>query len=263
MHKHSESSDTPDLSLRAFAQSFSAEVFHVDSRIMRTLRVLFTRPGQLTRAYFTRPDGKYVQPLKLYFIINFLFFLITPMLNTPQFQVFNFSRDSLSAGNKLYQRMIQEQIQRSGISAGIHEERFDAHLRYNQPAFVFLVIPLFALLLKLLVPRRYYIEHLIFSLHYLSFFLVLLLLMTSLHRVLSLALKSVASASGVVQLVLFGGIVVGLFIYLVVATKAFYENSILPSILKSVLLFVGFVAVMGVYAQFLFFYTLLALTFGA
>lgn len=259
-----KSDNTTDLSLKVVAKSFTKEVFHIDRRIIKTLYTLFIKPGQLTLAYFKTSERRYIQPLKLYFAINFIFFLITPILNTPHFQVFSFSMKSIIGSNQIYQKIIKEQIRTIDVSEEIYEERFNAHLKYNQPAFIFLVIPFFALILNMLnfKNKRYYIEHLIFSVHYLSFFLLFLLVIISLYRVLAFVLKCFSVSSGVVGSILFFAIIMGLLIYLVVATRAFYKNRILPSILKASILFLGFIVTIGVYLQFLFFYTILALKWG-
>ena len=259
-----KSNNPTDLSLKAFAKSFTAEAFHVDSRIIRTLYALFIKPGHLTLAYFKTSERQYVQPLKFYFVINFIFFLITPILNTPHFQVFSFSMKSLSGRNQIYQKIIKEQIQAIDVSEEIYEERFNAHLKYNQPAFVFLIIPFFALILNMVnfKNKRYYIEHLIFSIHFLSFFLLFLLIIISLFRALTFGLNYFTVSNGLVGLIIIVVFIIWLSIYLVVATRAVYKNRILPSILKSIILFVGFIVTMGGYTQFLFFYTILALKLG-
>ena len=265
MENSIKSNKAPDLSLKTFVKHFAAEVFHLDSRIARTLYALFAKPGRLSLAYLQASEKKYIQPLKLYFAINFLFFLITPVLNTPQFRVFSFSMQSISGKNQLYQEIIRKQTRALGVSKEIYAERFNAHLKYSQPAFVFLIIPFFALLLQIVNFRnkRYYIEHLIFSLHFLSFFLLFLLITILLFRVLAFGLKYFSVASGTVGLGVMIAFLLWLVIYLAIATKTFYKTGIWGSLLKSIFLLAGFVVTLGGYIQFLFFYTILALKFGA
>ncbi len=157
-----------DLSLKHFAKSFARETFHIDNRIIKTIGVLFAKPGYLTIAYFRTRDRIYIQPLRLYFLINFLFFLLIPILNTQQFQVFSFNLESFIHGNPFYQKIIENEIQESNVSKQIYKERFNAHLKYNQPAFVFLIIPLFALFLNIVhfKKKRYYVEHLYLHLQF-------------------------------------------------------------------------------------------------
>ena len=264
MDKNMKSNNPTDLSLKAFAKSFTVEIFHVDSRIFKTLYALFFKPGHLTLAYFKTSERQYVQPLKLYFVINLIFFLITPILNTPHFRVFSFSMESLTGRNQTYQKIIKEQIQAIDVSEEIYEERFNAHIKYNQPAFVFLVIPFFAFILNMVnfKNKRYYVEHLIFSTHLLSFLLLFLLIIIFLFRFLTFGLKCFTISSGLVGLIIVIAFFIWLLIYLVVATRGFYKNRILTSISKSLILFAGFIVTIGGYTQFLFFYTILALKLG-
>ncbi|MCD4698427.1 MAG: DUF3667 domain-containing protein, partial [Bacteroidales bacterium] len=126
MDKNKKSNKPNELSLKSFGKSFVEEVFYLDGRIAKTLKVLFLNPGQLTLTYINSSENRYLKPLKLYLIINFIFFLITPILNTPNFQVFSFSLESLSGKNQVYKNMIEKEIQTMNIPEEIYEERFNA-----------------------------------------------------------------------------------------------------------------------------------------
>jgi hypothetical protein len=264
MDKKMKPEDANDLSLKEFIKNFTQDAFHVDKRIITTLHTLFIKPGQLTIEYFKNSEKKHIQPLKLYYAINFIFFLLTPLLNTPNFQVFNFNMKSIIGRNHIYQEIIKEQVNAMDVSAVIYEERFNAHLKYNQPAFVFLIFPLFALLVTMLnfKKERYYLKHLIFSVHFLSFYLLFLLLIIFLYRILAFGLKCFALSNTIVGIILFVAIIIGPTIYLAVATRNFYKNNTLQSIIKALILSTGFLVSVGVYVQFLFFYTILALKLG-
>ena len=51
-------------------------VFNIDSRILRTLGPLFTRPGFLTAEYFAGRQVRYVTPVRLFFFLCVLAFLV-------------------------------------------------------------------------------------------------------------------------------------------------------------------------------------------
>lgn len=259
-----KSNNSTDLSLRSFLKDLITEVFHIDSRIIKTLLALLTKPGYLTLAYLKSSNEKFIPPLKLYFIINFIFFLLIPILNTPQFQIFSFSLKSLSGSNQTYQNIINEQIKAKDLSKEIYEERFNANLKYNQPAFVFLIIPLFALVLNItnLKNNRHYLEHLFLSVHFLSFFLIILLIAIFLYRTLKFVLNYLSISSGYVALIIIIALFMCLSVYLFLALRTYYENGILSSILKLPVLLTGLFLAIGVYTQFLFFYTIIALKWG-
>ncbi|MFH2002835.1 MAG: DUF3667 domain-containing protein [Planctomycetota bacterium] len=259
-----KSLDSKDLSLKSFFKNFASEVFHIDGRIGMTLIALLAKPGYLTLAYFNSWEEKYVQPLKLYFVINFIFFLIVPILTTPQFQIFHFSLKSLTGSNQKYQSIIKEQIQASDVSKEIYEERFDSHLKYSQPAFVFITIPFFALLLGLLNirNRRFYLEHLLFSLHFFSYLLLSLLVTLSLYRILILGCRFLSVPDESVAVILLFGMFLWISAYLFISSGRFYKDEIASRIIKFPILMTGIFATLGLYSQFLFFYTIMALKWG-
>ncbi len=251
-----------DLRLRTFFKNLAAEIFQFDSTTRRTISTLLRRPGQLTRAYFTREGEAYVPPVRFYFIINFLFFLLIPILSNAKFQVFEFSLENLSGQNPYYQRLVDEQVKSLGLSKDIYRERFNAHLKYNKQAFVFLVIPLFAFFLKLFFfnKKYYYLQHLFFSLHFLCFFLISLVLAMLLNRVIIPALSLIAIPTSISIAVLVFGLFIALLVHIFAAIRRYYEEGLLAALLKTPLVFAGFFFSMATfYAQFLFFYTILAL----
>ncbi len=245
-------------SLKNFVKNLTSELFDFDKRILKTICALFFNPGKLSAVYFSDQKEKFLQPLKLYFAINFLFFFLAPLLSTPQFQIFNFNLQSIIGSNQVYQKIIDEEIRDAGVSREIYTERFNAHLKYNQPAFIFLVVPIFALILYLanFRKRQFYSESFIFASHFLSFFLLFLLIVISIYHILSLFFHSIIS------IILIFFLFVSLIVYLFISLRTFFKNKILPTIVKSIFLFIAFFFVIGLYVQFLFFYTILALKWG-
>lgn len=59
---------------------FLDEFFKVDSRILRTARVLFRSPGQLTLDYAEGKKASYLAPFKLYFASSFVFYFVVEQL---------------------------------------------------------------------------------------------------------------------------------------------------------------------------------------
>lgn len=265
MNYKKKSKTSKVFSFNSFAKGFLKETFHIESSIVNTLHALILKPGHLTISYLKTSDSNYVQPLKLYFAVNLLFFILIPILSTPQFRVFSFSIESLSANNHCYQRIIEEQINSNNIPKIIYQERFNAHLKYNQSAFVFLVIPIFAGFLKIinLMSKRYYMEHLIFSIHYVSFFLFSIFASILVYRILTLGLKFFINVDNaiVAQIILLGLLICNLF-YLFKASRSYSSESLISSIVKAPIYLVGFLLILGVYVQFLFFYTVAALKLG-
>jgi len=99
---------------------------------------------------------------------------------------------------------------------------------------VFLLIPLFALLLKLLYLRRKrsYYEHLVFSLHFHSFLFLLYIIAE---------IASVFTGTPQNYIPLF------LFFYLFFALKKVYSQKIFKTLLKNILLLFGYVIIVAIF----------------
>ncbi len=85
------------------------------------------------------------------------------------------------------------------------------------PKLLFILMPIFALILKILYIRRkiYYVEHLVFALHVHTFIFLFLII-----------------AVFIPKWYIILGIIVGIFIYLFLSIKNFYRQSILKSLVK-------------------------------
>lgn len=183
---------------------FLGDTFTFDSRLARSLRPLIARPGFLTREYFLGRRARYIPPLRLYLFISIVFFgLLSFMLSGADFVRMN-GETGAPAGQQQTATEAGKQdggdepnvdvnLFGHGLSPEIenHLERqarkvnespalFARFLLENLPVMMFLLLPVYSLILRLLYPLAgfVYLEHLIFSLHVHAFtFLVLLFLM--------------------------------------------------------------------------------------
>ena len=76
--------------------------------------------------------------------------------------------------------LLDQYTQLRGMTQEEFRPRFAGALQQNLPTMMFFLLPIFALILKVLYPlsKRYYIEHVVFSLHFHSFvFLVTIVLL--------------------------------------------------------------------------------------
>lgn len=73
------------LTLKDLLHDFIHMLTHFDGKFFKTLRVLFTRPGFLTRAYLEGKRRQYLPPVQMYVFTSAVFFFIfyTIMLDIP------------------------------------------------------------------------------------------------------------------------------------------------------------------------------------
>ena len=67
-------------SLGSVVVEFLREMFELDSRLLRTLKLLFFRPGSLTREFSRNRRVSFVSPVRLYIFASFVFFLLLSLL---------------------------------------------------------------------------------------------------------------------------------------------------------------------------------------
>ena len=254
-------SQPAQITMKAFMRQYLSEVLFLEGGLPGALKMLLLRPGCLSRDYCDGQQHGRITPLRLYLGINLLFFLLIPLLNTEQFQIFSFNLESLRSGNSVYQALVEAQIQKSGVEEALYQERFNANLEYSKSAFFILVVPLFALLLYPLYARyrRYLVEHLVFALHFFAFLMLNMLLAAALFRVGNVLFHSLPVAAGVLGLLTPCAMLLWMTVYLGIALRRFYGGGWGAFVLKFPVALLGLLLAITVYAQFLFLHALVAL----
>ena len=116
------------------ARDVAHELVDLDGRIFRTVRLLLTRPGFLSLEHFAGRRARYISPIRLYLF----------------FSVFFFAASALYASTKDDAELLSSTFQRDWV-----------------PRTMFVLVPVAALIVWLVVPRRgrHYPEHFYFALH--------------------------------------------------------------------------------------------------
>jgi hypothetical protein len=150
------------------------EALGLDSRLRHTLVPFFFKPGEVTRDYLSGRRVRYTSPLKMYVVAAAIFFFAFASQERPKVIHFD-AKDKArppEAGkvdNYLLQRV--DRLEKMGPDG---PRLLAANMAGALPKALVLLLPIFALLLKLFWLKRYYAEHLVFALHYHAFGLILL-----------------------------------------------------------------------------------------
>src|SRR5690606_38348379 len=196
---------------------FFDSVFDLDSRTPRTLWPLFAKPGFLTREYFAGHRVRYVSPVRLFFFLSIVTFFVAQL-------TFHVDNDGEPGGGKatvtvtdpdpdkgltvsfngrqwdpvtnpvdiawlpaFADRWINQQIGdglENAAELQADPERFKDAVLGALPSTLFVLLPIFALMLKIiyLFRRRLYMEHLIVALHSHAFLCLAVLLLIGLSE---------------------------------------------------------------------------------
>ena len=188
------------------------ETFEVDGRAWLTIKTLFRHPGVLTSEFLAGRRRTYTSPLRLYLVTSISFFVLITWLAE--------SGVLLDPGqDPLFDAAVQAQF-----------------LSDDLPRLMFVLLPVFALLMKALYFRRLYFDHLIFSIH----------LHTAGYVILAMILLLDDFANRNIGLLVAQSVLFAYFlVYFVVAARRVYDSSWLVTALKSGWVLFGYVLVVS------------------
>ena len=159
--------DAHDLTLKHFFHHGLHEFTHLDSKIFRTLRALVFKPGTLTAEYLAGRRNRYVLPLRLFvvlFAVNFFLYTRPGVtLYDMRFII------SASQQGKLLESKLEHVAEKRHMTKEMLFEQINEHWQHDLSFFQLGDVFFFAVFLAAMNWRRYFVEHLIFSLHALSF----------------------------------------------------------------------------------------------
>jgi hypothetical protein len=185
-----------------FARDMLAELLDFDGRMLRSMRLLLTRPGFLSHEYISGRRVAYTSPIRIYLVISLVFFFVLPLI-----------------------------LPDSSVTSPDHEISVDLYSKG-----MFLLLPIFALLLKLFYRRSFYIDHLVFTVH----------LFSALYIVFAILLSIETLADRYILIMLIQVILlVYMVAYFVIALRTVYRESWLKSILIFFALLLIFLPVLG------------------
>ena len=186
-----------------FVRDSMAELFDLDGRMLQSIRLLLTRPGFLSYEYINGRRISYTSPIRLYLVISLVFFFVLPMI-----------------------------LPDSTVTSPSHVVSVDLYSKA-----MFLLLPLFALLLKIFYWRSYYLAHLVFSVHLFSAMFIVFAVLLSIET-----LADQYFAVMLLQVILLIYVVA----YFVMALRVTYRESLLKSSFKFFGLVLIFLPVLGI-----------------
>lgn len=167
--------------LRGIILHFFEHYFHYDNKFWQTIKTLLFKPGELSLAYWKQQRMRYISPISLYIFISAIYFgsiiLFLPLQEKRALQ-----REKELAS---YMPVNVKSTQTKGAAITYRKINVPDPVMFSTilekiyhifPKLFFFLIPMSALFLKLLFLKRheiYFVDHLIFSIHFHSFFFFL------------------------------------------------------------------------------------------
>lgn len=252
---------TADLSVRHFFIHALAEFFHFDSKIFRSFRLLFSKPGFLTSEYLRGCRKPYLHPFQLFFVANLIYFLLQPLTRWSGLKAWLNVQTHMMSYSGFAARLAAQRLAARGLTETQLNHAFDHAVDIQARSLVVLIVPLFALALWLLEwrKRRFFGEHLVFSLHFTAFWLIAVFIGIyggSTAVLLALAHFGIRFHVADWRVVLAPLAYATVAIYSFFALRAVYGDSVRAAAVKSILFAASFDFVISIY-QFVLFLTAL------
>lgn len=253
-----------DLSVRHFFTHALGEFFHFDSKIFRSFRLLFTKPGFLTAEYLRGCRKPYLHPFQLFFVSNLIYFVVQPYLGWSGLRTTLGIQLHMMSYSRLASRLVEARIASKGISLAQFTASFDHLVDVQARSLVLVMVVLYAVLLAILQWRRkqFFGQHLVFSLHFAAFWLmaIFVVLYPGISLLLRFALRhGIHLPSGNWDNFLFPIALSVLLLYSFLALRTAYRESAFMSFAKALVLVIAFHYVLDIY-RFILFLTALYLS---
>jgi hypothetical protein len=233
------------------------DIVNFDSRIFRSIPPFLFKPGFLTREYLAGKRKKYMSPFRLYILMSLLFFFLAQstskkiteagdhwlqittdttdaVIRDDSLAIELLRNDSVfmadidfTASTKSIRKAKRRKRLREGAIEALTNKTIFLNNFYRTISYVlFLLMPVFALLLKLLYVRKrvYYIEHLMFSINMHSFMLLVFSMMIILSQIIKGNNNFIALMFILVP------------VYFTAGMKRFYKQGLWKIILKELIL---------------------------
>ena len=222
---------------------YTADFFHFESKIPRSVILLLTKPGFLTNEYWQGRRIRYIHPLRLFLFVSVLFVASAAFYH----QHFRKSERTVviiagkqAAEKQIYAERVKKDIEELQRLMLVGTDRFFNDLKYIS----FFMLPIYAFVFQALYRRqkRFYIDHLVYTLHLQSFG----------YAVVAVAMLIPFLSRHSIRIVQWATVLL-LLVYMAQSLRYLYRQSWPKTILKSViatsLLFFLMLAAMALYVS--------------
>jgi len=164
-----------DLTLRGFFGQVVLACTSIDGPILRSLRCLVTRPGFLTVAYLTGQRKPYTLPLQLFLLANVLFFAMQALVGAKIFSTPLDMHLNNQFWSSVAQPLVTHRLETIHTTLDLYSPVFNRAVELNAKSLIILMVLPFAVFLPLIFygKRIPFVGHIVFSLHFYTFLLLL------------------------------------------------------------------------------------------
>ena len=145
---------------------------HFDNKFFRALKLVFAKPGFLSREFCAGKRKKYYSPFSLFLVAVFLY-LLFPLMQGFNMTFNNHLNNSAAFGMTFQQKWAEAKAAAYHASVDDIGIRFDKLSPKVSKVLLILIVPLIAAALALLFrkKKRYFFDHLMYAAEFSSFYI--------------------------------------------------------------------------------------------
>lgn len=170
---HCGQADHPlDPGFRDLLHEATHEFLHLDGKILATLKLLLFFPGRLTVEFLAGKRARFIGPIRLYLTMSVLAFLVMGYSTEKSIKVDRGEKAETKITINDHDPKFAQWLNRSLAHALEDPKEFLHETMTNVSHLMFVLVPLFALILRMIYVRRslHYPAHVYFALHVHAFF---------------------------------------------------------------------------------------------
>jgi len=228
--------------------------------MIKSISLLVLKPGFLTKEYLRGVRVKYVKPLQLFVLINFVYFFI---LNFVGYELFTTDLKSFTESpiyGSFAKSMVEEKLQKSSMTLAKYEDEFYDKIYVESKLIIILMIPMLALWFKLVYREKnsLYFDHLVYSTYFFTFLLLLSTFLNLSAYAIDFIFAPLMNLLNLTIEIILGDVVESILITLVIAVylyaalKRMYRQPVSTTIFKTILSIVGLFLTTEIYKFILF-----------
>jgi hypothetical protein len=180
-----------DYSIRHYLEELLLAFTLLESKVLRSVWLVLCRPGYLSSEHFQGRRVRYVKPIQLFILMNFVYYFSLTQFEATTFTTPLATQIHMNNYYPGYANMrVDEKLQKDKISYQALESKYNQKTNVLSKSLIFLLIPIFALLFYALFfkKRKYLVQHAVVATHFWAFNLILLGVLLPLASVLLIRL---------------------------------------------------------------------------
>ncbi|HET8772216.1 MAG TPA: DUF3667 domain-containing protein [Thermoanaerobaculia bacterium] len=180
-HACGQKAVSASVKLHDFVHEATHEFLHLDGKIVKTLKLLVAKPGQLTVEFLEGRRSQYVSPLRVYLTFSLIFFTLAAILPRGLENAVKVRSGKELQGDTELERRLATGIRKAEQDTTVISNAVLHHL----PKIMFLLMPVFALIIWAFYRKqqRFYIPHLYYSVHFHAFVFLVMSVFVAVNRI--------------------------------------------------------------------------------